>query len=189
MRFPGPRVCAAVEVTANHAEHTLVEFDTELREVAQHPLPHYQNGAAADCHGIVAYQPLADGSIAFTTHAGRLFRLDPTRGRSRLSDLGWFHPAGKSYASGLFAFAGERYLVGMTQIDERWDWVCYDLETAKSRDLPFDLPTPFGWSSSDAFLYGCTTRDNSGDFYVVGAFRREMGARVPVALRIRVPEK
>ena len=176
-------------VTANHAEHTLVEFDTELREVTQHPLPYYQNGAAGDCHGIIAYQPLADGSIAFTTHAGRLFRLDPTRGRSQLFDLGWFHPAGTSYASGLFAFAGERYLVGMAQIGNRWDWVCYDLETAKSRDLPFDLPTPLGWSSADAFLHGCTTRDNSGDFYVVGAFRRDMGKRVPVVLRIRVADK
>ena len=176
-------------VTANHAEHTLVEFNTELKEVAEHPLPHYQFGAASECHGIIAYQPLADGSIVFTTHAGRLFKLDPSRGRSTLSDLGWFHPQGRSYASGLFTFSGERYIVGAAQIENRWAWVCYDLETARSRELPFDLPSQPGLSNADPFLYGCTTRDDTGDFYLVGAFRTEKGKRVPIALRIRVQEK
>ena len=176
-------------VAANHAEHTLVEFDTNLNEVTQHPLPHYQFGAASECHGILAHQPLADGSIVFTTHAGRLFKLDPTRGRSKLLDLGWFHPGGRSYSSGLFTFSGERYLVGAAQIENRWSWVCYDMETARSRELPFDLPSPPGISSADAFLYGCTTKDNTGDFYMVGAFRNEKGKRVPIALRIRVLDK
>ncbi len=176
-------------VSANHAEHTLVEFDTDLKEVVQHPLPYYQFGAASDSHGIVAYQPLADGSIAFTTHTGRLFRLDPTRGKSQLFDLGWFHPSGRSYATGLFAFSGERYLVGATQIENRWAWVCYDLENARSRELPFDLPTISGLSSADPFLYGCTTRDDTGDFYLVGAYRKDNGKRVPIALRIRVADQ
>jgi hypothetical protein len=175
-------------VRPDHAEHTLVQFDTELREVVEHPLPYYQYGAAGDCHGIIAYQPLPDGSIVFNTHAGRLFRLDPAQGRSRLSELGWFHPSGRSYASSLFAFSGERYLVGAAQLAKGWVWVCFDMKEATSYELPLELPTPEGWSSSDAFLYGCTTRDNTGDLYLVGGFRKEMGKRVPVVLRVRVPE-
>ena len=176
-------------VTANHAEHTLVEYDTELKEVVQHSLPHYQFGAASECHGIIAYQPLADGSIAFTTHAGRLFRLDPAHGKSQLSDLGWFHPSGRSYATGLFAFSGERYLVGAAHIGNRWSWICYDLDNSRSRELPFELPTPPGLSIEDPFLYGCTTRDNTGDFYMAGAYRTDKGKRVPIAIRVRVADK
>ena len=170
-------------VSSNHAEHTLVEFDESMREVRQHPLPHYQNGAASACHGIIAAQPLADGAIAFTTHAGRLFRLDPARGVSELHDLGWFHPEGKSYASSLFAFSGEKFLVGAAQRENRWVWVCHNLENGKSRELPLDLPLPARWSAEDAFIYGCATRDNQGNCYLVGGFRGESGVRVPVVLK------
>lgn len=175
-------------VRPNDAKHTLVEFDQNLQEVAEHPLPHYQNGDAQQCHGIVAYQPLIDQSIAFTTHAGRLFRLivPSGSGSSQLQDLGWFHPSGKSYASGLFAISGERELVGVAMIKDQWSWVCFDLNARRSRVIPLPLSVPPGWSASDPFLYGCTTRDNEGDFYIGGAYRNALAQRVPVLLRIRL---
>jgi len=41
---------------SDHAEHTLVEFDSELNEIGENPLPYYQQGAAKSCHGIIAFQ-------------------------------------------------------------------------------------------------------------------------------------
>lgn len=47
------------------------------------------------------------------------------------------------------------------------------------------LSAPKGWSAKAPFLYGCTTRDDTGDFYLVGGFRREKGRPVPIVLRLR----
>ena len=173
-------------VRADHAEHTLVEFDTKLQQVLEHPLPYYQSKSAKESHGIIAYQPMADRSIAFTTQTGRLFRLHVAdRGPSWLEDIGWFHPNGESYASGLFTFSGERHLVGAAEIAGKWDWVCYDLSAKHPTAIRLLLSAPEGLSAANPFLYGCTTRDNTGDFYLVGGIQRENGRPAPIVVRLR----
>lgn len=173
-------------VRADHAEHTLVEFDTKLNQVIEHPLPHYQNKPARESHGIIAYQPMADRSIAFTTQSGRLFRVRVSdRGPSRLEDIGWFHPNGQSYASGLFTFSGERYLVGAAEIEGKWDWVSYDLMTNQSSAVRLLLSGPRGGRAAGAYVYGCTTRDDTGDFYLVGGMSRDDGRPAPMVFRLR----
>jgi DNA-directed RNA polymerase subunit RPC12/RpoP len=172
------------KVRADYIEHTLVEFDADLREIAQFPLPHYQNGAADQCHGIIAYQPLADGSIVFTTHAGRLFRLVvPKLGQAGLEDLGFLHPKGRSYASGLFAFNGDRYVFGLTNIQDRWEWVTFDLINRTSGTQAVVLPREY---QNEPYLYGCVTRDGSGNFYVVGGHRRSDNSTYPIMCRVRL---
>jgi Laminin G domain len=175
-------------IRPNDAAHTLVEFNRQLKQVGEYPLPYYQNGAAQQCHGIIAYQTLLDHSIVFTTHAGRLFRIVvPTADTqpSRLDDLGWFHNDARSYASGLYALSGESEVVGFAQVRDQWSWVRFNLSTRQSTAQPFPLNPPQGWSAGDCFLYGCSTRDDSGALYAAGGYRNAAGKRAPVMLRIR----
>lgn len=173
---------------ADHAEHTLVEFDSELNEIGENPLPYYQQGAAKACHGIIAFQQLADESIVFTTHAGRLFRVVPKRGRKfELLDLGWFHPEGRAYSPSLFTGAGEQHIYGLA--NREWDgdqgfaWIHHDLLTGKSDQMQLILPVAHGGKTTANLLYGCQTTDNQGGFYVVGSWTTVKGLKA-VVLRV-----
>lgn len=180
---------------ADIAEHTLVAFDSDLKEVGSHPLPYYQQASdqqpaslADQFHGITGFCYLADNSIAFTTHAGRLYRLAPEEGGAgRLDDLGWLHPDGKSYASSLFTLAGTRYVYGLPMVvrdnHDVHDLVCFDLVDQSSRIVDAELPEVDGISPLDSSLYGSNTCDHEGAFIVCGAYSG--GAKLqPVALRI-----
>ena len=125
---------------------------------------------ARDSHGIIAFQHLADQSIVFTTHAGRLFRVRPvSNGPAELLDLGWFHPDGEAYAPALFTTDGKRYVVGIASREygdaKNFAWVRYDLDGGQSTAMPLVYPRYEGRPRSLSHrLYGCHTTDDVGAY-------------------------
>lgn len=163
---------------------TLVEFDESLREIAETPLLYYIDNIErpkkpGQNHGIVSFTYLADGSMVFATSLGFLYRVIPsTIGPARVLEVGWFHPEGTAYTPSLFTFAGKRYLLGVTRRKgNARQWLIYDLENNVSRATAFPYPDkPY------LLLYGSTTRDSEGHFYLVGRWRWN----TPIILRAKV---
>jgi hypothetical protein len=143
----------------------LVEYDTDLKEVAATPIEQYTGpGVISENHGITGLTYLADGRLAFTTHRGGLYLIEPqANGPAKLTAVGWFHPQGPTYSPSLYCLDGRRYLAGVTQKGRRFDWVVYDLQTKKSTAQQLDTKGLKG-----VLLYGSTARDNAGRFYVGG---------------------
>jgi hypothetical protein len=157
----------------------LVEFDTDLKEVASTPLTHY--AARHDSQGLIGLSYLADGAIVVTTHTGYLYRITPAdAGPAIVEALGWLHPNGTSYATSLFPMDGKRYLFGVTQVSGGFfDWVVYDLLNKQSQAQRIDLKPAY------RLLYGSSTRDNNGRFYVVGQQNIPGGHR-PLILQVEM---
>jgi hypothetical protein len=184
----------------NVAQHTLVAFDAELKELGSHPLPFYQQATerqpaniADQFHGITAFTHLSDGALVFATHAGRLFHLRPAKsGAGTLEDLGWLHPTGKSYASSLFTLDGSDSVYGLPMIlrknHDDHDLVRYDLTERQAQIVDLQLPEVDGNSPLDSSLYGSNTRDSDGAFVVVGAYQAGSVMR-PVLLRVLSEEE
>ncbi len=165
---------------------SLVAYDAAVGEVGPRALKHYLDGHPRRAHGITAFHPLADGSVAFLTHNGRLSLLRAgADGRSALEDLGWFHPGGRSYAASLFADSGQRRLMGVAKKDRRQHWVVYDLKTRTATAAVLAVTAPKPESLEDTMLFGSMTRDRAGNFYVAGARGRRHGAYRPVLLKVR----
>jgi hypothetical protein len=176
-----PRLRFTVE-TPSRLEITLVEFTPDLREVGQTRLDHYLAGDPSLENGITGVQTLADGSIAFVTAEGYLYRVTPGEsGPSMVAALGWFDPQGPTYVATLFTYDGERYLVGTSERDGLKQWLVYDLVRGTSTAVPLPrwaevidlagaegplaLPIEIGAAT---VLSGCATRDNQGNFYMAG---------------------
>ena len=175
--WSGPRLAA-----------TLVQFDTDLREIGETPLEYYADPEnPSGSHGIISFAYLADGSVVFATHMGALYRIAPRDGqRSTVEFIGWFHPFDRAYSPSMFTFAGTRFLVGVVlnshSKSNRFQWVVHDLEAGRSKivDFPFE--------ASRLLLYGSVTRDNVGRFYVVGRRQNtQTGQWRPTLLRVEVP--
>ena len=170
---------------ADDLEVTLVEFDSDLNEVGETPIEGYAGAQKPQkSHGITGLAYLADGSMAFSTHMGRLYRITPRDGGpAEVASLGYLHPGGESYAPSLFTFAGERYLAGVVRYrknkNKHHSWVVYDLESRSSRlvEGPFD---------DTLLIYGSITRDAAGRFYVVGRHKLENRQRSPMLLQLDV---
>ena len=160
----------------------LVEFDADLREVGATPIKNYAGAAGRDSHGLTGLSYLADGSIVVSTDAGFLYRIKPAdTGAAKVEALGAIHPRGGSYAGSLFPIDGKRYLAAVVTTRDAHDWVIYDLQTRKSsaRVLPFD--------SRGMLLYGSSTRDNRGRFYLVGSQPKEANGNRPALLQVLLP--
>jgi len=170
---------------------TLVEYDTELREVKESRLEFYQDRSPTDSHGLTAFQPMADGSIITMTAMGYMYRVVPRGGRSaKVVPIGWLHPRGSHYAASLFTHAGERYVMGLTTGDKDkesqprdFEWVVYDLEEGRGTPIPFNISGPDPPPIGPCLLYGCATRDDQGRFYVVGSAR----GGSPIMLQVACP--
>lgn len=172
------------------AETTLVEFDTDLKEISATPLLHYMSRSPEAAHGIIAFQHLPDRSIYFATDMGRLYRIDADLGAgpALVRDAGWFHPDGTAYTPCLFTRSGTSTLVGIVgrkANPPRMDWTTYDI---RARMPVFakrlSLPTRNGQPLHEVAIYGSQTRDSSGDFYAAG-FHRANGRVKPLVLRIQ----
>jgi len=149
---------------------SLVEYDTNLRELRATKLRHYIRRNPVNCHGIIGYQPLPDGRIVFSTHHGFLYVVEPTKGEapSQVRELGWFHPRGSSYAPSLFLDAAGENLMGVTARRGRHQWVTYNLKTRRRRAETIDVTEGKPIEHRKTLLYGSITRDDSGNCYLVG---------------------
>jgi hypothetical protein len=170
---------------------TLVELDAELHEVAETPLRHYSLTPDDDSHGLVGVQPLADHSLAFVTDRGCLYRIHPSEtGPAAIENLGLFHPQGEAYVASLFSYDGERFLLGMAR--RQWDndnsyaWLVHNLSAKVSVGVPVVIPRIDGRAPGNLLLYGSTTRDDDGNFYLVGMYQDKSGDR-PIVLQARQP--
>jgi len=143
----------------------LVEYDAELRELAATPLAYYlTEGNIEYNHGLIGLTYLADGRMVFTTHRGHLYLIEPQAdSAAKVTALGWFHPARETYSPSLFSLDGRRYLAGVTQRGDRFDWVTFDLQTRRSTAHAIDTK-----GLKDVLLYCSVSRDNAGRFYVGG---------------------
>jgi hypothetical protein len=167
---------------------TLVQFDTDLREIGETPLDHYaEPEKPSRSHGIISFTDLADGSVVFATHMGALYRITPRNGGpSAVEFIGWFDPFDRAYSPSLFTFAGTRFVVGLVRKSRHksrlFQWVVYDLEAGGSKAIDFPYTAP------RLLLYGSATRDNAGRFYIVGRRQSDQSDRLrPTLLRVEVP--
>ncbi|MCX7381767.1 MAG: hypothetical protein NT133_10220 [Alphaproteobacteria bacterium] len=157
----------------------LLEFAPPMTLLAATPLANYAGAMSpATAHGIIGLATLADGAIVIATSAGFLHRISPGN-PATVTPLGWFHPAGPSYASALFAWDGTTTLAGLAQAEpSTWDWVVRDLATGQSRARRLELPL-----GRIRLIYGSDVRDDAGRIYVAGRHSTERG-KVPVLLQI-----
>lgn len=148
----------------------LVEFDPQLQEVGATRLSGYCDNTPTKSHGITGVQPLADGSLAFVTHRGRLFHIVPKADEpAEVKDLGWMHPIGEMPIESLFSYDGQTWLMAVTQFsNKKWEWVSYNLQSAAASAQTLDVPVCYASVSRGLLLYGSMTRDLEGAFYLVG---------------------
>lgn len=168
----------------------LVQYNQQLQEVASTPLQHYLSARPVDSHGIISFTTLADRSIVFATHRGRLYHIVPaaTPGApARVNDLGWFHPQGSRYTSTMHTIDGDRFLVGVVKAVSpgpgmpAFEWLTYDLWLKESAVRPLDIPVPEGFEARNMLLYGSMARDRLGSFYVVGT---HLNAHQPLLVKL-----
>lgn len=159
----------------------LVEYDSELQELAATPLEYYADeGSIEENHGIIGLTYLADGRMVFTTHRGYLYLIEPQPGRAaKVLPVGWFHPRAETYAPSLFSIDGRRVLAGVTQRGPRFDWVVFDLQTRRSTAHLLDTK-----NLTDVLLYCSVSRDNAGRFYVGGWAANPAGGERPFLLQV-----
>lgn len=167
---------------------TLVELSPELREVRESPLGHYTHSRDDSAHGIVAYQPMVDGSTYFTTDQGFLYRAVPRTGQpADLQEVGHFHPRGPSYASSLFTSDGRSHLMGLvardTPLGRVYEWVVHDLHTKICLPIPVTMPPLDEQSTPDVQVYGSVTRDDAGRCYLGGIYSQN-NRHLPVLLQV-----
>ncbi len=144
----------------------LAEFDSALREVSTTPLIHYAGeGKPEGHHGIVGLSYLADKSIIIVTGHGYVYRIVPSEhGQAQIEELGWFHPEGSSYTAAVFPLDGEAKLLGVSRRQgSRYALLEYDIAQRSSRTIDLDIP-----ELKFLLLYGSNTRDDHGNFYIVG---------------------
>jgi hypothetical protein len=159
----------------------LVEYDSELRELAATPLDNYLGTLSPSAnHGIVGLVYLADGRLLFTTHRGQLYMIQPgSDGPARVTAIGWFHPDGEAYAPSLFALGGNGLVAGVTLRNSRYEWVVLELNTRISGAFPLDTK-----GLSGVLLYGSVNRDRDGRAYVAGWASSGVGRNRPLVLQI-----
>jgi hypothetical protein len=167
----------------NQAEASLVEYDQQLQEVASYPMPAYRQDKMKDHHGIVAYAPMRNGDIYFTTSEGTLYQLiEKNSGPSKLQSHGYFHPEGEAYIASLFSPDGDGFLMGLSKRnankDQPFNWLIRETKTA----VNVVYPMPVGERSQ--LIYGSTTMDNSGAYYVVGVDMSDRNNHRPKLLKL-----
>jgi hypothetical protein len=163
-----PRVQRNVET--KRVEAALVEFDVDLKEIGETALDGYCDDAPTDSHGITGVQPMADGSLAFVTHRGRLYHVRPNVALpADVKDHGWMHPLGEMPIESLFTYDGRSWLVSVAKLPSHdFEWVAYDLKSSASTVKALEMPARYAGATKGLLLYGSMTRDAEGAFYLVG---------------------
>ena len=173
-----PRVGPGVD---GKMQASLVEFDTQLQEVASTDLAFYLGpGDLRKNQGITGLSTLPDGRLVFTTSLGHLYQVEPRQDApAKVTSLGWFHPSGEAYAPSLFAFGGSNLVAGVTVRENRHEWVVFEVLTRTSIARPLDLKGAQGVT-----LYGSQSRDDDGGCYLVGWANEGVGRQQPLILRV-----
>ncbi len=164
------------EVTAG-----LVEYNADLREIAETPLPAYLGRVNPQSHhGIVGLAYLPDGNLLFTTHAGQLYRIAPRQATPAVvTALGDWPLQAPAYAPSLFALGGRDWIAGVAQTSTGFQWVAAELATGASAAFSLDLH-----GRDKVLLYGSVSRDNAGRAYVGGWAADGIGGQRPLLLQI-----
>ena len=107
---------------------SLVELNTDLKEEGETRFDHYTQTADDQSRGITGFQPLADGTIVFTTDQGFLYRVTPINLLpAKVEPIGWIHPAGKANVASLFTSDGKTHLMAYcshaTSEGKRTEWL------------------------------------------------------------------
>jgi hypothetical protein len=191
-----PRLSAEPAKTGRHIKVSLVEIGTDLREISETTIDtdrYLEGDDATGSHGIVAFQPMADRSIFFTTHRGYLYRVAPPAAESgsisqapaTVTAVGWLHPDGPTYAASLFTPDGTRTLYSLAHTPTGYQWLTCSVDAAPrlcrlaAFAVPGIEPTVLGSTS----LYGSATRDAMGGHYVVGITPAGQSLE-PIALKV-----
>ena len=170
---------------------TLVEYDASLKQIGETPLQHYVDRSPDNSHGLTAFQPMADASILIVTSLGFMYRIYPSaQGPAKVVEAGWLHPGGPRYVASLFTYDGRDYVMGLAtadkdkEYDREYEWVVRRLGTGGATVAPFRVEGPRARSLGGALLYGTVTRDNLGNFYVVGT---DYAKGAPLVLQVLCP--
>jgi hypothetical protein len=173
-----------VEISANN---TLIvnlnEYDSALNLVASTPLEHYVYENKHSKHGIVSYINMKNGDIYFVTAVGALYKISPTSNDihqvsfeiflSDTNEIGGYFPS-------LFSINGENFLVAFGRLpnSQHYSWFVY--ETSTKTTAIYDLKT----FDNKNLLYGSVTRDDLGNFYVVGVDQSIRSKHQPMILQL-----
>ena len=165
----------------NEIEVLLAEYDSQLTLVATYPLPSYQSDDYEKHHGIVGYTSMKNSDIYFTSADGGLYHIKPfDKSAKKVQYKGMIHPDGSAYIASLFSIDGESILFGVSKKkNSKYEWIIYDsnLQQAISVLMPLN-------NIKKPLLYGSLTRDNNGDFYVVGWQKIEGSGHTPLLLKV-----
>ena len=122
-------------------------------------------------HGIVGYTSMENGNIVFTTSDGGLYELNGwSSAPDKLTYLGMMHPDGSAYIPSLFPLDGKSLVVGVGRVPKGgYEWIIYELPSRFSATYTLEL------NIGRALLYGTSTKDDEGNFYLVGRHKGKDG--------------
>jgi hypothetical protein len=193
-----PRLRAEPAAAGRLLKVSLVEIGTDLRELNETPIEtdrYLEGNDATGSHGIVALQPMADGSIFFTTHRGYLYRMAPpapvrgstSQAAAAVTAIGWLYLDGPTYAASLFTPDGTRTLYSLARTSAGYQWLTCAVGVAPQpcRSAPFVVPAIEATALGSTAFYGSATRDAQGGYYVVGSTPFRGGPTFePILLRV-----
>ena len=135
-------------------------------------------------HGIVGYTSMESGNILFTTSDGGLYEINVfSTSEDKLSYKGMMHPEGKAYIPSLFPLDGKNLIAGVGRVAGKkgYYWIIYELKSRYAATYKLntdDIMRPL--------FYGTLTRDNDGNFYLVGGRKKNEGGTGPILAVIPV---
>jgi hypothetical protein len=194
-----PRLTTASGVDAQGhktVDVSLVEFDPSLKEVHSSPISsasYLNNQGPTESHGIIGFQEINDGTIFFTTHVGAWYRITPplrtaarelSHAAATMTPMGWFHPSGSMYVPGLFTPDGTDTLFGLAHTPAGYQWLTCDAGGYACDIAPLEVSSYAPGTLARSSLYGSTTRDARGGYYVVGIGPSASGL-APMILRVQ----
>ena len=161
----------------------LNEYDIDLNLLGSYTMPSYQGKRMSGHHGIVGYTSMAGGNIVFTTSDGGLYELNAGSSTAdKLTYLGMMHPEGSAYIPSLFPLDGKNLIagVGRASSSKGYEWIIYELQSRFGATYELDTS-----NIGRSLLYGTSTRDDDGNFYLVGRSKAKSGkGSRPVVVQI-----
>jgi hypothetical protein len=151
----------------NEIEAYLNEYNPDLRLINSYPMPSYQAKKIKHHHGIIGYTSMVNGDIYFTTAEGGLYQLLITKvADKKLVYKGDMYDNGNTdtYIPSLFSYSGTDFVLGVSRIKNLgFNWIIHDVNTGTALITKIDT-----MKLSIINTFGTLTKDETGDFYIVG---------------------